>query len=727
MKRKHCIRKIKRGNMKYIENTMMDPNELQKKKTFLLELFADPLYVPMKIKELAIFLNVEKERRTELEEVLSALLAEGKIELSKRGKYSLAKEKTYSGIYSANPRGFGFVVVEGIEEDFFVPEGMEDSALHGDEVRIQLLNKSGGKRKEVRVVEVLHRANTKIVGLYKKNKNFGFILPDNQKILKDIYIPLHLSMGAKSGQKVVANIYDFGNARKKPEGKIIEILGDAKDTGVDIDSMIRVYGIEEEFPTEVLKEAENISDTLSLEDITGRLDLRDVLTITIDGEDAKDLDDAISLSVEGEYYRLGVHIADVSHYVREDSALDKEALKRSTSIYLVDRVIPMLPKKLSNGICSLNEKEDRLSLSCIMDIDKNGKVVSHKIAETVIQVNHRMTYTDVHAILSGDERLRQKYSDITDLLQDMSVLSKLLRDRRYERGAIDFDIPETKVILDEKGRPVEIKPYERNQAHKIIEDFMLIANETVAEEYFWLELPFLYRTHENPDPEKMQSLATFIHNFGFHIRLKKGDIHAKELQKLLLNIEGSPAELMISRITLRSMKKARYQNECIGHFGLSAKYYTHFTSPIRRYPDLQIHRIIKENSKGMTESRMAHYDAILGDVALQTSNMEKRAEEIERESIKYKKCEYMQKFLMEEFDGVISGVNQYGLYVELENTVEGFIRISDLDDDYYIYHEQGYELIGEKTLKKYRLGDNIRVRVVAVDKMTKTIDFYPAR
>lgn len=710
-----------------MENTGVDVKELQKKKKLLLELFADSLYVPMKIKELAIFLNVEKERRTELEAVLEALVNEGKVELSKRGKYTLAKEKSYVGIYTANPRGFGFVAVEDMEEDFFVPEGMEESALHGDEVRIQLLTKSSGKRKEVRVVEVLKRANQQIVGLYKKNKSFGFILPDNQKILKDIYIPLHLSMDAKSGQKVVAEIHDFGNVRKKPEGRIIEILGDAKDVGVDIDSMIRVYGIEEEFPPEVLKEAEKIPDTVSKEEIDGRLDLREVLTITIDGEDAKDLDDAISLSMEGEYYRLGVHIADVSHYVGEGSALDIEALKRSTSIYLVDRVIPMLPKNLSNGICSLNEQVDRLSLSCIMDIDKSGKVVSHQIIETVIRVNHRMTYTDVHAILSGDALLREKYSDITDLLQNMSILSKLLRDRRYERGAIDFDIPETKVILDEKGRPVEIKPYERNQAHKIIEDFMLIANETVAEEYFWLELPFLYRTHENPDPEKMQSLSTFIHNFGFHIRLKKGDIHAKELQRLLLDIEGSPAELMISRITLRSMKKARYQSECIGHFGLSAKYYTHFTSPIRRYPDLQIHRIIKENIKGMTENRISHYDTILGDVALQTSNMEKRAEEIERESIKYKKCEYMQKFLMEEFDGVISGVNQYGLYVELENTVEGFIRISDLDDDYYIYHEQAYEVEGEKTRKKYRLGDKIRVRVIAVDKMTKTIDFYPVR
>ena len=464
--------------------------------------------------------------------------------------------------------------------------------------------------------------------------------------------------------------------------------------------------------------------------MAGRLDLRGLRTVTIDGEDAKDLDDAVTLCRDGQGgYILGVHIADVSHYVKEGHPLDKEALKRGTSVYLVDRVIPMLPHKLSNGICSLNAGTDRLALSCIMELDAQGNVLDHKIAETVIHVDRRMTYTAVNAIVTdGDEAVMAEYEGFVPMFMLMKEVSDILREKRKKRGAIDFDFPESKIILDAQGKPLEIKPYERNAATKIIEDFMLAANETVAEDYFWQSLPFLYRTHDNPDPEKMKQLGTFIHNFGYFIRLQQGEIHPKELQKLLDKIEGTPEEVLLSRLTLRSMKQAKYTTLCSGHFGLAARYYTHFTSPIRRYPDLQIHRIIKESLKGgLGDKRAGHYEAILPGVAMQTSALERRAEEAERETDKLKKCEYMSRFIGQEFDGVISGVTNWGLYVELPNTVEGLVRISELRDDYYIFDEQHYELVGEMTRKTFKLGQPIRVQVASTDRLLRTVDFILPR
>ena len=722
------------------------------------EVMNDKSYVPMKAKELAMLLGIPKSQRDELTQVLDYLVSEGRIGISKKGKYGKPEVFSVNGIFCGHPKGFGFVTVEGMEQDVFIPEDRTGAALHGDRVQIvvESQDRGGGRRAEGSVLKVLEHANKEVVGYYQKSKGFGFVIPDNQKISKDIFIPQGCDMGAVTGHKVVARIKEFGDANHKPEGVVTEILGHVNDPGTDILSIVRAYGLPEEFPPEVMDEVEGCPDEVAVPgmtrdeetwdgpygigdltspadwtgDLAGRLDLRGLRTVTIDGEDAKDLDDAVTLCRNGQGgYILGVHIADVSHYVKEGRPLDKEALKRGTSVYLVDRVIPMLPHKLSNGICSLNAGTDRLALSCIMELDDQGNVLDHKIAETVIHVDRRMTYTAVNAIVTdGDEAVMAEYEGFVPMFMLMKEVSDILREKRKKRGAIDFDFPESKIILDAQGKPLEIKPYERNAATKIIEDFMLAANETVAEGYFWQSLPFLYRTHDNPDPEKMKQLGTFIHNFGYFIRLQQGEIHPKELQKLLDKIEGTPEEVLLSRLTLRSMKQAKYTTLCSGHFGLAARYYTHFTSPIRRYPDLQIHRIIKESLKGgLGDKRAGHYEAILPGVAMQTSALERRAEEAERETDKLKKCEYMSRFIGQEFDGVVSGVTNWGLYVELPNTVEGLVRISELRDDYYIFDEQHYELVGEMTRKTFKLGQPIRVQVASTDRLLRTVDFILPR
>ena len=530
-------------------------------------------------------------------------------------------------------------------------------------------------------------------------------------------------MGAMTGHKVVVELTSYGGEHAKPEGRIIEIIGHINDPGTDILSIVMDYGIRTEFPEKVLNQAVRVGKEVSEADCAGRKDLRDWQMVTIDGEDAKDLDDAVSLTMEGENYVLGVHIADVTNYVQERSALDREALERGTSVYLADRVIPMLPQKLSNGICSLNAGENRLALSCIMKISKTGEIVDHEIAETVICVDRRMSYSGVQKILQSDEQALKENEEFVPMILQMKELSDLIRERRGRRGSIDFDFPETKILLDENGKPVEIRPYERNDATKIIEDFMLMANETVAEEYFWRELPFLYRTHEVPDEEKIRKLSTFINNFGYHIHVRN-EVKPKEIQKLLGKVEGTPEEDLISRLALRSMKRARYTTDNTGHFGLAAKYYTHFTSPIRRYPDLQIHRIIKENLRGrLNENRISHYEEILPEVARKCSERERSAEEAEREVTKMKKAEYMRARIGEEYDGVISGVTKWGIYVELPNTVEGLVHVADMKDDHYEFSEQEYELYGRHTGKTYKLGQRIRVRVADADKVQRTVNF----
>lgn len=700
---------------------------LNQRKETMLALLNDPTYVPMKLRELAMLLNLSRDQRDELREVMESLEQDGKVILTKRGKYKIPSAEFLTGTFSGTAKGFGFVTVEGRPDDIYIPYDKVKDAMHGDRVQIVAEPARGGRRAEGTVVKVLERANQTLVGYYQKSKNFGFVIPDNQKIGEDVFIPQGKDMGAVTGHKVIVKLTDYGGERKKPEGEIVEIIGHVNDPGTDILSIVKAYGIPDEYPQEVMEQIEHIPDEVQEAEKVGRKDIRDWQTVTIDGEDAKDLDDAITISREDFGYRLGVHIADVSHYVREGSPLDREALKRGTSVYLVDRVVPMLPHKLSNGICSLNQGVDRLALSCIMDIDPHGKVLSHEVAETLIRVDRRMTYTAVNAIITDrDPAVMAEYDGFVEMFDCMKELADILRDKRSQRGSIDFDFPETKILLDEKGHPTEIKPYERNSATKIIEDFMLMANETIAEDYYWQEIPFLYRTHDNPDPEKMKRLGIFINNFGYSLHLQNGEVHPKEIQKLLTKIEGTEEEALISRLTLRSMKQAKYMPICSGHFGLAARYYTHFTSPIRRYPDLQIHRIIKENLHGnLTGKRISHYDSILTEVSIQCSQTERRADEAEREVVKMKKCEYMSKRIGQIYEGVISGVTNWGFYVELPNTVEGLVRVSDLYGDYYLFSEEKMELRGERSGRIYRLGQKVKVTVSGTDKLTRTVDFLP--
>ncbi|MBL6460642.1 MAG: ribonuclease R [Blautia sp.] len=747
----------------------MSKKDMDRRKKFILELMGDPIYQPMRLREISSLLRLSKEEKRELYDVLDELCEEGKVSVDRKGRYEKVKGKwkkkkddryyddrreeygseygrkkkdknkkdknkkeqpegiQAEGTFIGHPKGFGFVEIEGQDEDIFIPESDTGTAMHQDKVRIIIRDdKKEGKRQEGVVVKVLERGMPEIVGTYQLNRDFGFVISDNPKFSKDIFIPRKEAAGIKNGDKVIAVITDYGSGNKNPEGKIKENLGNIRTPGTDILAIVKSFGIPSEFPEKVMKQAQRVPDHVLDADRDGRLDLRHLQTVTIDGEDAKDLDDAISLTKEGDIYHLGVHIADVSNYVQYNSALDREALKRGTSVYLADRVVPMLPERLSNGICSLNQGEDRLALSCLMDINEKGKVVSHQIAETVINVDERMCYTDVKNILEDtDEEAKKRYDALISMFFMMKELSGILRNSRHHRGSIDFDFPESKIILNAAGKAIDVKPYEANVATKIIEDFMLMANETVAQEYCTEEIPFVYRTHDNPDPEKVESLLTLLHNQGVKIQKAKEEITPKEIQQIIESIEGLPNEAMISRLVLRSMKQAKYTTECSGHFGLAAKYYCHFTSPIRRYPDLQIHRIIKDNLRGrlMREGRTEHYAEILDEVARQSSVCERRADEAERESDKLKKAEYMSYHLGEEFEGIISGVTGWGLYVELPNTVEGLVHVNTLRDDYYVFDQESYELRGEMTKKVYKLGDKVRVRVADADKMLKTVDF----
>ena len=726
---------------------MKKNQQVKKRKKIIYEIMCCKEYQPMRAKELAVLLQIPAGKREELHKILDMLLEEGKISINKRGRYEAVrnsgtkreketekkqvkgdrkKGQYYTGIFISHPRGFGFLEIPEEEEDIFIPEESVGTALHGDTVQIVVKKDGkGGKRCEGEVVKVLERGTREVVGTYQQCDGFGFVVTDNQRFLKDVFIPAGKSLEAEDGDKVLAEIKDHGNKRRSPEGKIIEILGKPGECGVDVLCVAKSYELPMEFPEKVAKQAERIKETLNEGDFYGREDLRDVVMVTIDGEDAKDLDDAVSLTKEEDLYHLGVHIADVSNYVQYNSALDKEALKRGTSVYLADRVIPMLPKKLSNGICSLNAGEDRLALSCLMDIDKKGRVVSHRIVESVIHVKERMSYTNVKKILlQEDEELAKRYEELLPMFFQMKELSELLRNRRKKRGAIDFDFPESKLVLDEKGKVVDIYPYEQNIATRLIEDFMLAANETVAEEYCMLGLPFVYRTHENPDMEKMETVLEMVHQAGIKVKKGKETISPKEVQKILKELEGMECEPFFARLILRSMKQAKYTVEDTGHFGLAAKYYCHFTSPIRRYPDLQIHRIIKETLRGkMTEAKIQHYKGILEEVARQSSAMERRAEEVERETIKMKKAEYMKQHIGEAFEGTVSGVTEWGFYVELDNTVEGLVHVNSLTDDYYTFDKDRYCLVGDMTGRAYRMGQRVKVWVENADENTKTVDF----
>lgn len=730
----------------------MSKNKFEDRKKRIYGIICHKNYVPMKFKDMCVLLGVKKSQKAELQLILDALVDEGKIFISKKGKIKkleeadfkaekkhksndkedkskkkskYLEEETLEGIYTAHPKGFGFVTVEGYDEDFFIPGKYTNHAFHKDTVRIAILPESEGKRTEAEVVEIVDHEITTIVGKYEKSKNFGFVICDEERITEDIFIPKGWDMKAKSGQKVFCKITKYGGHKSKPEGVITEILGFENEPGTDILSVIKGSGIPTEFPDKVLTQAKTVSKPVSEADMAGRMDLRDVVMVTIDGEDSKDLDDAVSLTKEGKNYILGVHIADVANYVQESSALDVEALKRGTSVYLADRVIPMLPVELSNGICSLNQGEDRLAMSCIMTIDSKGNIIDHVIAESVINVNRRMTYSAVKRILvDKDSLLKKEYKELVPMFKNMEKVSALLRKNRVKRGSIDFDFPESHLVLDEYGHVIGIEPYEISVANKIIEDFMLAANETVAEEFFNKKIPFLYRVHGKPDEDKIHSLATYIQNFGLTLKTGKEGVSPKNIQKLINDVKDTKEEPLVTKLTLRSMQHAAYSEECTGHFGLAATYYTHFTSPIRRYPDLQIHRIMKDCIRGrMNDKKAGHYEEILHSIAQKTSECERRAEEAERDVLKMKKAEFMEEHVGECYDGVISGVTGWGMYVELPNTIEGLVHITDLDDDYYEYVEETYELVGKSKNKHYRLADEVRVKVIGADKHTGNVDF----
>lgn len=698
-------------------------------KETLLSFMREEAYRPMDIQELVAVFDISKNEYTDFKWTLKIMEKEGLIVRTKKDKFAIPERMgLITGKLQVHKKGFGFLIPENEgENDVFIPSSCMNGAMNGDRILVQITRDDlNGKKREGEVAEILERANTKVIGVYEESRNFGFVVPEDTRLTQDIFVSKKDSNGAKHGDVVIVKVVKWADKRRSPEGVITEVLGKKGEKGLDILTIIKKHGLPEEFPEKVLKYAEGISEEIDPAEIARRRDIRDLRMVTIDGEDAKDLDDAVSIErLANGNYRLGVHIADVSHYVREKNPLDKEALKRATSVYLIDRVIPMLPKKLSNGICSLNPNVDRLTLSCFMEIDHKGKVLAHEIDETVIKTNERMTYTDVTKILEGkaDEELLKKYDYLIEDFKTMEELCLILREKRRKRGAIDFDFEESKIVLNELGRPIDIKPYERAIANRIIEEFMLVCNETIAENMYWQNLPFVYRVHEEPDDEKLQRFRDFIYNLGYTIKFSQ-EIHPRALQEILEKVQGKPEETVVSTLLLRSMMQARYSPECAGHFGLAAQYYCHFTSPIRRYPDLQIHRIIKENLNGkINDKRRERLAVIVDEAAKQSSEMERLAEDAEREVDDLKKAEYMMDRIGEEYDGIISSVTSFGIFVELSNTIEGLVHITDLDDDYYVYDEAHLMLIGERTKNIYRLGDAVKVRCSRVDIDNREIFF----
>ena len=695
----------------------------------LLGLINDKHYNPLKKEELGQIFNIHPAEMPMFYNFLDELEEDGYIVRTKKGRIMSPNTMgLFVGKFVSHRKGFGFVESdEEFTQDLFIPASDINGALHNDRVMAEIVTPATDERRaEGKIIKIIKREVTRVVGLFQENKSFGFVVPDDKKFNQDIFIPKRYFSGAKNDDKVVCEITVWPQENRKPEGKIVEVLGKKGERGVEIDSIVRAHGLPEEFPKKVIDEANHVAEQDLEEEISRRVDFRDLDIFTIDGEDAKDLDDAISIELlDNGNYKLGVHIADVTHYVREKNKLDKEALKRATSVYLVDKVIPMLPKQLSNGVCSLNPFEDKLTLSCIMEIDSNGKVVKSDICESVIRSKARMTYTEVSDILEkDDEKLKQTFSSLVEDFVNAEKLARILMKRRERRGSIDFDFPESKIILNGNGEVVDIKPYERRISNKMIEEFMLVANETVAEHFYWLQLPFVYRIHETPSGEKMEDLSKFIATFGYHLKGDLEEIHPKEIQGVIKKIKGTKEEEAISTIMLRSMKQAKYSPQCVGHFGLAAKYYCHFTSPIRRYPDLQIHRIIKEqlNNKinNKRQDQLAH---IVEYASTQSSERERAAELAERDVHDFYKAMYMADKVGQEFDGVVSSVTSFGMFVELDNTVEGLIRLANMRDDYYIYNQETYSIIGERSKKTFRIGDTVRIKVENVNVDFREIDF----
>ena len=697
----------------------------------ILAFMREQAYHPMTVKELEEAFGIaDPDAFKELVKTLNRLEANGEVVRTRANRYGVPeKMNLVRGRLQSHPKGFGFVIAEAQEmDDIYVHANDMNGALHGDTVLVRVEKETGGNRLEGRIIRVVERGITEVVGTFQDETHYAFVIPDEKRLGKDIFVPKEAYNGAVDGHKVVVKIVRYPEGRVNPEGEVVEILGHKNDPGVDILSIIRKFGLPESFPDEVLAQAEAVPDEISEEEIKGRRDLRDRMMVTIDGADAKDLDDAVSLErLPNGNVRLGVHIADVSHYVKENSPIDQEAYRRGTSVYLVDRVIPMIPHRLSNGICSLNPQVDRLTISCDMEMDSEGNVVKYDIFLSVIRTNERMTYADVRSILEDkDEALIEKYRDLVPMFQDMEQLARKLRGKRMRRGAIDFDFREAKIYVDEEGTPTNIGFRTRSIAEQIIEEFMLAANETVAEHFHWLKQPFMYRIHEEPNQEKLQNFVEFVTNFGYSIRGKGNSVHPRALQQLLEDVKGTPEEVIISTVMLRSMKQARYDAESLGHYGLSTDFYTHFTSPIRRYPDLIVHRRIREwleYGEHLNEKRLAYWQEHMPLIAEHASQRERLAVDAERETDDLKKAEFMLERIGEEFEGVISGVTAFGIFVELPNTIEGLVHVSYLTDDYYHYHEKMYALIGERTGKQFRIGDVVQVRVSNVNVEERAIDF----
>lgn len=693
----------------------------------ILAMVNDHQYRPMTIDEMAQVLGFDKQEKKVLRNTVEELLKEGSLLKIKKEKIVLPERYgVYVGRIDVNKRGFGFVFRGEGKGDIFVPENALKTAMNGDKVQVKLIRENAGTRRaEGEILEVLERKNSKIIGVYEQTKAFGFVSPEDQKLQHDVFISKSNRNFAETGDVVVVEITKWPEKGRNPEGIILEILGKKGDKGVDILTVVKKFNLPEAFPPKVLSYTDSLSETAEEKEFSKRRDLRGEKIMTIDGADAKDLDDAVSVvKLENGLYKLSVHIADVSHYVRENTPLDKEAFKRATSVYLLDLVIPMLPEKLSNGLCSLNPFEAKLALSCDMIIDAHGKVVEHEIYESVIESKLRATYEDVTKVLQGEmNESLAKYQEFVPMIEDMRDLQKILEKKREKRGAIEFDFPESKIKLDKLGKPVEVSLYPREISNKIIEEFMLVCNETVSEHMFWTHMPFIYRVHEEPDEEKLKAFTEFSYNLGYPVKLYAG-IQPKSLQEVLKKVEGKKEEPVLAKLLLRSMMQARYAPENIGHFGLAATYYSHFTSPIRRYPDLLIHRIIKEFLHGkIDEKRVRSLVPIVSEASKQASEMERVAVDAERELDALKKAEFMQQHIGEVFEGIISSVTNFGLFVELPNTIEGLVHITSLYDDYYVYDERYMTLIGERAGKKYALGEKIRVLVANVNLDSREIFF----
>ena len=695
----------------------------------ILELLKDEEYPPMKAKQIAMVMRVPKNEYNEFLNILGNLEMKMKIQKNRKNQYRIAEKVYYDGIYRKNAKGFGFVKIENEEDEIYIAKTNSSNALNGDEVLIEIIEeKNKVKKAEGKIVRILKHEKDTVVGIFQNNKNFGFVVPDDKNFGTDIFISKKNFGKAKTNHKVLVQITKYPEKGKKAEGKIIEVLGNVNETGVDMLSLIKEHKLPSIFPEQVVEEAKKCGNKVDEQDIKNRIDLRNEVIFTIDGAEAKDLDDAIGIKkIENGNYKLSVHIADVSYYVKPNSLLDQEALVRGTSIYMLGRVIPMLPRELSNGICSLNAGEDRFTLSCTMEIDKNGNVKSSEIYKAVINVTERMTYTDVQKILDNSEvEIVKRYEKYIDEFKLMEELALILKQKRLEKGYLNLDIPESKIELDSEGRAINISKYETTFANEIIEQFMLIANETVAEKFFWLDAPFIYRVHETPDYEKVQELNKFLFNFGLKIKANKDNIYPKEFAKILEEIKGKDEEKVVSHLLLRTLKVARYEDINKGHFGIASKYYCHFTSPIRRYPDLFIHRIISkylEENYDVNEKFIENYKKQAEERAKQSSEREKIATKVERESEDIKKAEYMENRIGEEYEGMISSVTSFGVFAELDNTVEGLIRFEDLGNEYFIYDEDRKRLIGERSNIVYKIGDKVKIRVKDASKLLRTVDF----